>query len=237
MTASRLRIDNRRLLRAHYLPTHGPKEGQMRVLCNAVGLAISLLLPVAAPAWCQDVAPSDCPLIGTAKSAANQALNSKKNREIAPIPGQINKSVTLDAMLAPGDDTGRFSEAQGATITGWVIDVKQGGHPETANCGSMSKPFTDTHIVVGLTPSAAETETLIVEVTPRWRDMMKAKGTDWGTDTLHDQLVGKRVTFTGWLLFDLDHLHEAVNTEPSGQKNWRKTIWEIHPITALQVAP
>jgi hypothetical protein len=138
-------------------------------------------------------------------------------------------------MLAPGDDEERFDEQKGAVITGWVVNVEQGGHPETANCGSMSLPFTDTHITVGLTPDAHPTDTIVVEVTPRWRQMMQSRGIDWSTETLQVELIGKRVQFAGWLMFDTDHVGEAVNTAPHGRHDWRRTVWEIHPITAIEV--
>ncbi len=183
----------------------------------------------------KDVDPDQCPLSGTAKSIPNKALNILKNRQPAPRPDQIDQTVTLEKMLAPGDDRGRFDEHTGATIVGWVVKVEQGGHPETANCGSMSLFYTDTHITVGLTPNATEKETLVVEVTPRWRKAMAAKGVDWRTEALQSTLTGKQVKFTGWLMFDVDHIGESVNIAPGNPNDWRKTIWEIHPITAMEV--
>jgi hypothetical protein len=182
-----------------------------------------------------DVDPDKCPAPGTAKSVANKALNILKNREVAPRADQMNQSVTLEKMLAPGNDRGRFDHHTGATIVGWVINVEQGGHPETANCGSMSLDYTDTHITVGLDPQADLKETLVVEVTPRWRKAMAAQGIDWRTETLQQTLKGKKVKFSGWLMFDLDHRGEAVNTAPRNPKDWRKTIWEIHPITSIEI--
>jgi len=203
------------------------------------------LLALASPALGQlpdrrDVPPAQCPSQGTAKSQAGKELNQLKNRATAPRPDQIDPSVTLDAILARGKDTDRFDEAKGAVISGWVVDVQQGGHPETANCGSMSKLYTDTHITVGLSPDAAETATMVVEVTPRWREMMQGLGQDWRTETLQQALVGRQIQFTGWLMFDDDHFCEAINTraDPScrGTRKhpWRKTVWEIHPITGMQ---
>jgi hypothetical protein len=37
------------------------------------------------------------------------------------------------------------------------------------------------------------------------------------------------------LFFDGEHEHQAENTEPDGDRNWRATAWEIHPITSLEV--
>jgi hypothetical protein len=147
----------------------------------------------------------------------------------------MDASVTLDAMLADGDDHDRFDDEKGATIEGYVTDVKQGGHPETANCGNMTKKYTDTHITVSLNPDNPNTQSIVVEVTPWWREQMAVKGQDWSTDALAKTLVHRRIRFTGWLLFDLDHIWQAINTAPYGAKDWRKTVWEIHPITSMQI--
>ena len=142
-------------------------------------------------------------------------------------------------MLAPGDDRTRFLETKGAEITGYVVKVEQGGHPETANCGNLTLRFTDTHITVALGPTTDLTATLIVEVTPWWRQEMKKQGIEWSTPTLNQTLTGKKVKFTGWLLFDVDHVKEATNTRPASAPRapWRRTVWEIHPVTAMQVMP
>ena len=51
------------------------------------------------------------------------------------------------------------------------------------------------------------------------------------------QLIRHQVQFTGWLLFDTDHVHEAVNTAPDNPRDWRNTVWEIHPATVISPAP
>jgi hypothetical protein len=182
-----------------------------------------------------EVPPGQCPAIGYARSATNQALNVLKNRDSTPAGNQINQNVTLEAMLADGDDHGRFDQGQAAEITGHVIDVQQGGAPETANCNNLTKPYTDTHIMVALDATAAKTAALVVEVTPKWRAAMAKQNVDWGTDTLFNTIKGHKVTFRGWLLFDTDHVTQAINTAPNNPKDWRKTVWEIHPITSMQV--
>ena len=141
----------------------------------------------------QDIPPDQCPAAGTAGSAAGRAANVLKNRDSAPSDSEINANVTTQAMLADGDDNGRFSESQAAEITGVVIKVEQGGHPETANCGNLSTLYTDTHITVALDPQAPLTQTLVVEVTPKWRAIMAKQGIDWRTETLRATLDGHRV--------------------------------------------
>ena len=75
---------------------------------------------------------------------------------------------------------------------------------------------------------------VIVEVTPRWRRWAREHGVDWCLEALKG-LVGKRVHVEGWLLFDLEHGDESENTQPGRPENWRRTAWELHPVTAIQV--
>jgi hypothetical protein len=182
-----------------------------------------------------DVPAAQCPVQGTATSAAGKALNTLKNRATAPTDAQINPAVTLSAMLADGDDTARFDQGQGAVISGYVIKVEQGGRHETANCRNMTTLYTDTHITVAASPNAPLTRTLIAEVTPTWRVLMRRQGHDWRTERLEGTLVGHRVKLRGWLMFDTSHVREATNTAPNNPVDWRKTVWEIHPITSMTV--
>ena len=180
-----------------------------------------------------DLMPDQCPPEGTAHDPVGQALNDLKNRAIAPTT--IDPNVTLAAMLADGGDTNRFRSEQAATVAGYVVKVMQGGHPESANCGNLSKRYTDTHIQIGLTPTAPDSQTVVVEVTPHWRETMKAQGVDWGTDTLKASITGHWVQVTGWLMFDTAHAMESTNSNTPGVSAWRKTAWEVHPITAMVV--
>ncbi|MDQ2859230.1 MAG: hypothetical protein M3T55_00555 [Pseudomonadota bacterium] len=157
-------------------------------------LALAACAPNPSPAPAHDLAradvpPDQCPAIGTATSPAGQALNALKNRATGPTDAQINPAATLPAMLADGDDTGRFDQGQGAEIVGYVTKVEQGGHPETANCGNLTTLYTDTHITVGIDPGAADNQTLIAELTPIWREAMQKQGIDWRTETLQATLV------------------------------------------------
>jgi hypothetical protein len=171
---------------------------------------------------------------GTAKGAAAKAIDKLKNRFVAPKKEEIDDSVSLAALLAPGDDEGRFDQNKGATIAGYVIDAKVGGI-ETCNCRAKDPIDRDTHIEMGFDKKVPNTQKVIVEVTPRIRAQMKAKGEDWSTEALCKALKGKWIELTGWLLFDAPHIGNAENTHPGGPKNWRATCWEIHPITSIKV--
>jgi hypothetical protein len=202
-------------------------------------------------------APCD-PLTGDATVPAAKALNPFKNRSKAPKSGDIDRRITLATMLKPGDDTKRFPMTKAATITGFVVSAKVGGI-ETCNCHATDALHRDTHIDVVADPTFAvpriikvtttdksgkkhtinkdanEKFHVIVEVTPRVRQQMKAKGVDWSTATLHKTLPGHRVAFTGWMLFDAEHKPQAENTNPGGQLNWRATCNELHPVFAISI--
>jgi len=178
-----------------------------------------------------------CGMEGSATSARLKALNRLKNRYTAPQANEINHSISLSAILAPGNDTTRWSSISGAEITGYVFDVKPGGG-ETCNCGKTDPVHTDAHIELVLSPTdSAATRRVVVEVTPRMRAIMAASETNWSTTTLRKQLLHKWVKVRGWITFDAQHANAAENTNPGGANNWRATAWEIHPVTGLKPAP
>ena len=174
-----------------------------------------------------------CPPEGKTTRTAVMALNRLKNRTVAPLKTDVNPAITLAAVLAPGNDVGRWNESQAAIITGFVVAVKPGG-PETVNCGATDPAHTDTHIELALTADDSQgIHHMIVEVTPRWRAIMAGKGKDWSTSNLRTSLKGRKITVVGWMMLDKEHCNASENTNPGGAHNWRATCWEIHPISAL----
>ena len=177
-----------------------------------------------------------CGMDGSATTARLKALNQFKNRYTVPQDNQIDSSITLSAMLSPGDDKSRWSSTSGAEVTGFVLDMKPGGR-ETCNCGKTDLAHLDSHIELVLhSADSAGTQTVVVEVTPRLRAIMGANGTDWSTKTLRTQFLHKWVKVRGWMTFDSQHANAAENTNPGGAHNWRATAWEIHPVTDIQAA-
>lgn len=178
-----------------------------------------------------------CPPEGNPIPAAIKALNRLKNRSAEPMPSDIDSSVTLAAMLAPAtDDSHRFDAGRAAEIVGFVYDVIPGGRKETCNCGKGDPVHRDSHIELVLSPSdTAAIRRVIVEVTPRWRAAAKQRGIDWSTTSLQQLIEGHWVRVRGWLMFDAEHKGQAENTHPGGDKNWRATAWEIHPVANLTI--
>ena len=178
-----------------------------------------------------------CGMEGSAKPANLKKLNQLKNRYAVPQANEINQSITLNAILAPGDDRTRWTSSFAAEVTGYVLDVKPGGG-ETCNCGKKDPVHTDTHIEVVLkATNGASNQAVVVEVTPRIRAIMAASGADWSTQTLRKQFRRKWVKVRGWMMFDSQHANAAENTNQGGANNWRATAWEIHPVTSIQIVP
>ncbi len=179
---------------------------------------------------------AECPPEGDATKPSVIAMNPLKNRLQAP-PAAVVKPLALSAILAPGDDTNRWSPNMGTEIVGYVENVKSGG-PETCNCHATDPSDYDTHIELSVgPPNDAKSQRMIVEVTPPWRRLMQTIGKDWSTTTLLTTILHQRIRVRGWMFFDGEHANAAQNTHPSGSNNWRGTAWEIHPITAMQLEP
>jgi hypothetical protein len=208
------------------------------LLALAVGVIVVALCGL--PVWARHRAAYHyCdPRMGDAVRPDIQALNILKNRQSAPAANDIDRTVSLAAMLRPGDDRNRWDDHKVAQVVGYVADVKMGG-VETVNCHARSVHGRDTHINLALSAADAYNEVthVIVEVTPRWRAAMATKGVDWETDTLREKLLGRCVKVTGWLLFDAEHRRESQNTADAGAEVWRATAWEIHPITSIDILP
>jgi len=185
-----------------------------------------------------------CPLIGAASPGTPKATsNKKKNRWRMPTAGQFDPRVSLTALLQPGRDERRWDWRKAGRIAGYVASVAPGGirHGESCNCGARAEIDGDTHIDVVLDPADVNNSSkkIVVEVTPRMRELKAAQGIDWKSRTLKRLLEGKWVEFEGWLFFDPDHRTGSVHSDPNDtqipEENWRASGWEIHPVTSIRV--
>ena len=217
-------------------------------------IALATLCDNAAAATRKHTKPPCDPLMGDAVLQQEKQLNPFKNRSRPPNWFDFNPTITIQKILAPGNDVHRFSMATAATITGYVVKVQKGG-VESCNCHATNPTKMDTHIDIVADPKYAaprfvkistrggktikkdtnEKYHMIVEVTPRVRDQQRRKGVDWSTDTLKQRLTHRWVRFSGWLLFDSMHIQEAENTNPGDKRNWRATCTEIHPIFGITI--
>ena len=164
---------------------------------------------------------SPCPQKGSGSNRRIQYDDSLKNRPV--IAGKINPSVTLDKILAHGDDTKRFTQNTFTSIVGYVALVKRGGS-ETCNCHSKNKSDWDTHI-----------EIILDAQHPGTKNAMICEATRNGKIKYEDiaKLKGKKVKVSGWLFFDEEHKQNSANVNPTGTDLWRCTCWELHPVTEI----
>jgi len=189
-----------------------------------------------------------CPTSGLALTESRRQFHQLKNRTALPQESDFDNQVTLEALVQPGQDSSRWSMLRAARIEGYVVSVSS-GPLEAANCYCSR----DMHIMIGPRPDASPREQIVLEVTPRTRaittvgplhsppspsNAKTSKGVllpDWFLETLQRELIGQRVRFEGWLLFDYSHAAESENMAPGRANNWRATAWELHPITKIEI--
>jgi hypothetical protein len=176
--------------------------------------------------------PPACPPQGAAQTAKLQAYNVKCNRTDPPSDSDIDDTATMEAILETGPDQERWSDSNGAQLTGYVVSVQDGGL-QSADC------FAAREIRIYLATNSVAMDPghqVVVVVTPAWRRKMAAKGVDWSLDALTGRYQGQFVNLHGWFLYDFQAEQRAVNTtENPGANITRATAWEIHPMTAIKL--
>jgi len=177
----------------------------------------------------------DCDIHGSAHPERPEyRLNEYKNRYHLPTKSDYDNTINLHQLMTSSDEDA-FPIDKAVILTGYVFNVKMGG-VETCNCKTKDAAYRDTHIE--LTPDDQHTSPeyrVIVEVTPRIRAIMAAKGIDWSTETLKETLIGHKVKISGWLFYDAEHKSQAYANNPGNERDWRASCWEIHPITYIKV--
>ena len=126
---------------------------------------------------------------GDGRSLGVRALDRLKNQYTQPSATEIDLAITLKAILAPGNDIGRWKVKEGVEITGYLWDAKRCGS-EGTNCHARDDLDRDTHIELVLdVMNEVRSRRVIVEVTTQWRYIMGEPGTDWSTRGLRDRFL------------------------------------------------
>jgi hypothetical protein len=123
-------------------------------------------------------------------------------------------------------------EAEAVRIQGYLIGVKQEGS-ESTNCGATDVDGIDFHmwLVDAVDADKDRSFSAVVEVTPRWRKANPA----WSCSALYDLIdQGALFRVSGWRLYDYEHPEQT--PERNSKNPTRSTLWEIHPITKIEVA-
>jgi hypothetical protein len=146
------------------------------------------------------------------------------------------------------DDLAELQEGNFVALVGYLYFAQFGGRPETCNCKLTGDDEIDFHLGIGFdeqmandiadgtfvvatgrrTDEAKQTS-IVVEMTPHYRDMHHP---NWTLATLQT-LAGQRVKVVGQLLLDNEHNKPADNCFfPNADRStcFRASAWEIHPV-------
>jgi hypothetical protein len=115
---------------------------------------------------------------------------------------------------------------------------------ESCNCGAIAPDLVDWHCWVtksapkevkkaeggAITIGDERRFAVVCETTPR----VRAKHPKWKLNEFADIAIQKkRVRLTGWIMFDPAHSDQLLAAEI--QKPTRATLWEVHPLTKVEV--
>lgn len=160
--------------------------------------------------------------------------------------GTNNHGAFIEQLKAVG-------EQQQHVVVGYLYPSKTEG-AESSNCALEGKEDeVDFHIYVGFDPgiaqqlrdnksftgpakSALNRQSVIVEMTPQFREQFEP---DWTFDNIK-ALIGRQVKIAGQLLIDNEHNIRTQNCGLPGADQstcWRASAWELHPVTQFWVCP
>ena len=117
-------------------------------------------------------------------------------------------------------------EGAAVSVVGYLykIKVESGGSGESTNCHNTQASDVDWHMYLTSSAGQGEDTSLIVETTPRVREFHP----NWTPQRLAPWSgSGVPVRMSGWLMLDPEHRNMV--------GKYRGTIWEIHPITKIEV--
>jgi len=185
----------------------------------------------------QGIAPDILGGIPREGKGGDPDLNLQKNRTAAPSKLEeysVTGIINLKHSLLDGEGRGHRSnwsgdanrylasmESIGARLTGYLIAVKQSG---VESCNGYIDSLRDFHIWIGESPESQKPQSVIVEMTPRWKEVHP----EWRLRYL-ERLVEAhaQVRVSGWIMWDEEHASEVDKS--------RGTQWEVHPVTKFEV--
>jgi hypothetical protein len=175
--------------------------------------------------YCQD-----CPDYGDATTAEKKTFNKKKNKKINVPSSWQAEFLPLKNLLPKKqrDEKDLYWEGAYVYTEGYMTSAEEQG-PESCNCkeASESKKNGDVHMYLSLVKDAPKKNSMVVEITP----LFKKKFPDY------KQYMKKNIKIRvyGFLFYDTEHEDAAFTTCNSCGHIWRKTNWEIHPITEIEI--
>src|SRR5216684_2016922 len=111
-------------------------------------------------------------------------------------------------------------------VIGYLVALKPqtNGSGESTNCHWTKASQVDWHMALAKSVGDGEKDAIVVETTPRVRQSHPK----WTPIRLQPWVnTDAPVRITGWLMFDPEHTNHL--------GKYRMTLWEIHPITRIEV--
>jgi hypothetical protein len=169
-------------------------------------------------------------------SAEKKEFNKRKNKSAAE-PTEKPTALSYAQWLngrEKVDDKGNWKEGTYVELKDvYLIDYKE-QKGESCNCyqADSDKTKADIHLNIGDSLSFADKINdyyMVIEITPSYKALHKNV-----MDSLK-LLKNQKVTIRGYLFYDSEHERNSINyCKTCISKNvWRKSCWEIHPITYI----
>jgi hypothetical protein len=196
-------------------------------------LALGVLLALPPAVYAQS--GGACPPQGSATKTKAKKLNELRARTTEPSDDDYDDTADISALIAPGDDSQRWTNDTAVEVTAFVVDVLDGGMA-SSNCFSPDPADHDT--VLYLSPGANVSDAshrMIAVISPQWRRIMAKNRIDWSARAIRAMYWQKYVSIRGWLFFNSEAASQALNTASlAGASITRATAWEIHPVTGIE---
>ncbi len=175
---------------------------------------------------------------GQTGDGGDSDTNLRKNRSDVPSTYHLVTWDALNSLQYPqaphsrmhwtADQLAQITPYEGVpvSIVGYLYKVKveSGGSGESTNCHFTQSKDVDWHMYFVKQAGDGEDKAIIAETTPRLRQ----QHTNWTTHRLAPWSGHNLpVRLSGWVMLDPEH--------PDAVGQYRGTIWEIHPVTKIEV--
>lgn len=186
----------------------------------------------------------NCPKEGKTKSGdapdEEMALLNKKKNKSSREPSIEAETISIAAIKSgktKKDDRDYWYEGAYVEMTGaYLINYKEQGG-ESCNCYEADNDQSkgDVHINVGTKKDLNDKNNIyyvVIEITPSYKKLHPNYKKELKA------LKGKKVIVRGYLFYDSEHERNSINycNICSDDGVWRKTCWEIHPVTYIGLA-
>ena len=179
----------------------------------------------------------DTRLCGATGRGGDTATNARKNRAdtaatyhdvswdaVAQLPYPVAPPHRHDWTTAQLAEIARF-EGTAVRVVGYLVALKpQTGNQESTNCFETQAGAVDWHLALVGKAGQGEEASVVIETTPR----VRRNHPQWTPARLRPWVdADSAVRISGWLMLDPEHRNHL--------GRYRGTLWEIHPITRIEV--